>query len=562
MSPCCNAALSKFFFFFLFFYLAVVAGVFNGGALVLEWELSEKLFVETSFCLVLDWISCLFSMSVLYISGCVCVFSGFYLSHDKFLEKFFVLLKLFVVSMVVLVLFPSYLGLMVGWDGLGVISFLLVIYYLSSCSLSSGMITVLSNRVGDVCFILAISLMSSSLSFGMWGESFVSGFVLGIFLMMGSMTKSAQVPFSAWLPEAMSAPTPVSSLVHSSTLVTAGVYVLIRFSAYLSEFEMYMLSISSMVTMLLAGSSACMESDLKKVVALSTLSQVGMMMFAISLGANVIAFFHLLVHAFFKALMFMCMGGVIYYSGSCQDSRFLGGVWNKLPFTSCLFLFSNFSLMGFPFFSGFYSKELIVGAALSLNVGLMAVVLFFMCLAFTISYSFRTLNLVMQDMSVFSLKFYSMENGYYLSSLLLMMNGAISTSLIMQSILKEFSTVSFVNPSVFYSVLLLLVMFLFNLVLLFNCLSKKSFMSLTKNFFKSMWFLSIISGNFISSKLLMMISSYIVYVEMGWIRAFIGSKVINSISMAFRNKIWEMNMNFFGVILFVFLSVFLILKVF
>lgn len=124
----------------------------------------------------------------------------------------------------------------------------------------------------------------------------------------------------------MSAPTPVSSLVHSSTLVTAGVYVLIRFRAYLSEFEMYILRISSIVTILLAGSRACIESDLKKVVALSTLRQVGIIMFAIRLGANVIAFFHLLVHAFFKALIFMCIGGVIYYRGSCQDSRFLGGV--------------------------------------------------------------------------------------------------------------------------------------------------------------------------------------------------------------------------------------------
>lgn len=203
-----------------------------------------------------------------------------------------------------------------------------------------------------------------------------------------------------------------------------------------------------------------------------------------------------------------------------------------------------------------------MGAALSLNVGLIAVVLFFMCLAFTISYSFRTLNLVIQDMSVFSLKFYRIENGYYLRSLLLIINGAISTSLIIQSILKEFSTVSFVNPRVFYRVLLLLVIFFFNLVLLFNCLRKKSFISLTKNFLKRMWFLRIISGNFIRSKLLMMVSSYIVYVEMGWIRAFIGRKVINSISIVFRNKIWEMNINFFGVILFVFLSVFLILKVF
>lgn len=171
--------------------------------------------------------------------------------------------------------------------------------------------------------------------------------------------------------------------------------------------------------------------------------------------------------------------------------------------------------MGFPFFSGFYSKELIVGIALSLNVGLMAVLLFLLCLGFTISYSFRTLNLVTQDISVFSLKFYRIENGYYLRSLLLIMNGAINTRLIIQRILKEFSTVSFVNPRVFYRGLLLLVIFLFNLVLLFNCIKKKSFIGVTKNFLRRMWFLRTISGNFISSKLLILICSYIVFVEMG-----------------------------------------------
>nr|BAB83792.1 NADH dehydrogenase subunit 5 [Ruditapes philippinarum] len=528
----------------------LVSGVLKGSVLVLEWEMSEKFFMEMGFCMVLDWVACMFVLSVLFISGCVSIFSGFYLSHENFLKRFFFLVQLFVLSMILLILFPNYLGLMVGWDGLGVVSFLLVVYYLSSNSLSAGMITALSNRIGDVCFLLVIGLMSSMLSYSMWGVLLMSGFFMGFLMMLGSMTKSAQVPFSAWLPEAMAAPTPVSTLVHSSTLVTAGVYVVIRFSEYLGELEKYLLMVFSMVTMFLAGSSACAEVDMKKVVALSTLSQVGMMMFVISVGANTIAFFHLLVHAFFKALMFMCVGGVIFYSGSCQDARLLGGAWFKLPLTSVLFLFSNLSLMGFPFFSGFYSKELIVGVCLSSNCGFLSFILLVVCLALTACYSIRSIGLVFQDMGLSSLSFYSMENSYYLLSLLLMMNGAVMMSIVMQSLIKEFLAVSFIKGSLFYSLLIMVVVFLFNLVLFFTVSMKTMFLGFSKDFFSSMWFLSLISGNLISVGVLTTISKYINYVEMGWIRTYLWQSGVKNMFMGMSNKVLKINFNMVGLVMF------------
>nr|AAP74599.1 NADH dehydrogenase subunit 5 [Ruditapes philippinarum] len=543
-------ALSYFFFFLFFFFLMLVSGVLKGSVLVLEWEMSEKFFMEMGFCMVLDWVACMFVLSVLFISGCVSIFSGFYLSHENFLKRFFFLVQLFVLSMILLILFPNYLGLMVGWDGLGVVSFLLVVYYLSSNSLSAGMITALSNRIGDVCFLLVIGLMSSMLSYSMWGVLLMSGFFMGFLMMLGSMTKSAQVPFSAWLPEAMAAPTPVSTLVHSSTLVTAGVYVVIRFSEYLGELEKYLLMVFSMVTMFLAGSSACAEVDMKKVVALSTLSQVGMMMFVISVGANTIAFFHLLVHAFFKALMFMCVGGVIFYSGSCQDARLLGGAWFKLPLTSVLFLFSNLSLMGFPFFSGFYSKELIVGVCLSSNCGFLSFILLVVCLALTACYSIRSIGLVFQDMGLSSLSFYSMENSYYLLSLLLMMNGAVMMSIVMQSLIKEFLAVSFIKGSLFYSLLIMVVVFLFNLVLFFTVSMKTMFLGFSKEFFSSMWFLSLISGNLISVGVLTTISKYINYVEMGWIRTYLWQSGVKNMFMGMSNKVLKINFNMVGLVMF------------
>ena len=198
-------------------------------------------------------------------------------------------------------------------------------YYINRGSLSAGIITAIRNRIGDVCFILAIGLFSSFLSYRLSGGDVFELIILGVLIILGRITKRAQVPFSAWLPEAIAAPTPVSTLVHSSTLVTAGVYVLIRFRDYLGEAEKSILIILSMMTILLAGRSGVFEVDIKKVVALSTLSQVGIMMFTISIGANVVAFFHLLVHAFFKAGIFICVGGVIFYRGY-QDARFLGGV--------------------------------------------------------------------------------------------------------------------------------------------------------------------------------------------------------------------------------------------
>nr|YP_010254938.1 NADH dehydrogenase subunit 5 [Venerupis aspera]QUA05877.1 NADH dehydrogenase subunit 5 [Venerupis aspera] len=538
------------FFFFFFFFLFYMSCVMGGSGLVVEWELSEKMVGEMGLCMVVDWVSCLFLMSVVYISGCVSVFSGFYMSHEKFVKRFLYLVQSFVLFMILLILFPSYLGLMVGWDGLGVVSFLLVVYYMNSESLSAGMITALSNRVGDVFFIVAIGVMSCSLSYNVSSGLDLSPAVLGFLVMGGSMTKSAQVPFSAWLPEAMAAPTPVSTLVHSSTLVTAGVYVLIRFGDYLGEFEKCMLMVLSMVTVVLAGSSGCAEVDMKKVVALSTLSQVGMMMFAISLGASVVAFFHLLVHAFFKALMFMCVGGVIFYSGGFQDARYLGGLWYKLPLTSSLLIFSNLSLMGLPFLSGFYSKELIVGSYLLGSCNLVGFGLLFLSLGFTMCYGTRMVGLMLQDMGLCSVSHYKMESSYYLGSLVLMSGGAVGTSVFMQSQLSDLVVGNFMKGELMYGWLVGVALGMLNVCLLLSLSSGSNSVIKLKEFLSSMWFAKHLSGNVISSKFLMGVSYLVSYVEMGWIRGYVWEKGVQEMMMGVSNKVRKGNFNFFGLILF------------
>nr|AJC10832.1 NADH deshydrogenase subunit 5 [Macoma balthica]AJC10845.1 NADH deshydrogenase subunit 5 [Macoma balthica] len=349
--------------------------IMNGGSVVVELDMLTSGVLNISIPFMLDVYSVLFSLVVIMISSCVMLYNGFYMDAEQYYNRFSKLVLLFVISMLFLVMIPNFLGLMLGWDGLGLTSYLLVIYYQDKRSLGSGTLTVLSNRVGDVLFFIAISLSSALSSWGFVEMSMgeVSSVFCGI-VVVGCMTKSAQMPFSAWLPAAMAAPSPVSALVHSSTLVTAGVYVLIRFSGCIVGGWYLFLGIVSSLTMLMSAISAVFEPDVKKVVALSTLSQLGVMMLAISVGAVSVCFFHLVSHALFKALMFLCVGSVIHFSG-IQDLRYLGAFAYKSPIIMGWLIVACLSLMGFPFLSGFYSKDLVIESFLS---GGLSLVLFLM----------------------------------------------------------------------------------------------------------------------------------------------------------------------------------------
>lgn len=234
-------------------------------------------------------------------------------------------------------------------------------YYKDKVSLGSAIITFLRNRIGDGLLIVGIGLFRFV---GGWhfvdlGVCVVRSLFVGL-VVLGSITKRAQIPFSAWLPAAMTAPTPVSALVHSSTLVTAGVYVVFRFSARMRfEWCIFLLFVSSL-TIMMAGLRACLEYDLKKVIAFSTLSQLGVMMFSLAIGSPFIGIMHLVIHALFKSIIFLCGGYFIFISGGIQDSRFIGGVWNKYPIVSFWLVCSCLCLMGLPFLRGFYSKDFII----------------------------------------------------------------------------------------------------------------------------------------------------------------------------------------------------------
>jgi NADH-ubiquinone oxidoreductase chain 5 len=209
--------------------------------------------------------------------------------------------------------------------------------------------------------------------------------------MLAAMTRSAQIPFSAWLPAAMAAPTPVSALVHSSTLVTAGVYLIIRFSSLIISRDMFclFLMLISTLTMFIAGVCANLETDLKRVIALSTLSQLGLMMIILSMGFVNLAYFHLLTHALFRALLFMCAGAVIHSRGESQDVRFIGGLVISMPIISVCINIANLALCGFPFLAGFYSKDRLIEASFRGGYNFFIVILLILSVGLTSIYSFR-----------------------------------------------------------------------------------------------------------------------------------------------------------------------------
>nr|YP_009642902.1 NADH dehydrogenase subunit 5 [Gari elongata]QCQ20466.1 NADH dehydrogenase subunit 5 [Gari elongata] len=414
------------------------------GVLLLEVDVLGGELLNISVPIILDMYSVMFSFVVLLISSSVMLYNGFYMDGEVFYSRFCKLVLLFVLSMLFLVYIPSLLGLMVGWDGLGLTSYLLVIYYQDKRSLGSGTLTVLSNRIGDVLFFIGIGLASSISSWGFMDLGEGGGYLFWGFIVVGCMTKSAQIPFSAWLPAAMAAPSPVSALVHSSTLVTAGVYVLIRFSACISGGWFMFLGMASTLTMLMSAISAVFEPDAKKVVALSTLSQLGVMMFAIAVGAVSVCYFHMVSHALFKALMFLCIGAVIHFSG-IQDLRYLGGFLYSSPIIMAWLTVACLSLMGFPFLAGFYSKDLVLEAFLTGSVSYIFLVMVVLATCLTGFYSGLVLYSVMKlslNVSYSS----SMISSYYVVIPCSVLGvGALIGGMIMQSLSLGFNVNFYVD---------------------------------------------------------------------------------------------------------------------
>uniref|UniRef100_UPI0030FE687B NADH dehydrogenase subunit 5 n=1 Tax=Neopanorpa longiprocessa TaxID=757038 RepID=UPI0030FE687B len=393
-----SICLISFMFLFMISMTCFIMGVYflvMDLVYFIEWELLSLNSSSIVMTFLFDWMSLLFMSFVLLISSLVIFYSKEYMSGDLNINRFILLVLMFVLSMMLLIISPNLISILLGWDGLGLVSYCLVIYYQNVKSYNAGMLTALSNRIGDVMLLLSIAWM---LNYGSWNyifylECMKNSFdmmLIGCLVMVAAMTKSAQIPFSSWLPAAMAAPTPVSALVHSSTLVTAGVYLLIRFNVLLIDTYLgKILLLISGLTMFMAGMGANFEFDLKKIIALSTLSQLGLMMSILAMGFAKLAFFHLLTHALFKALLFMCAGAIIHNMKDFQDIRAMGGLVIHMPLTISCFNIANLALCGMPFLAGFYSKDLILEVVSLSYLNMFSFILYFFSTGLTVCYSLR-----------------------------------------------------------------------------------------------------------------------------------------------------------------------------
>nr|ALK03386.1 NADH dehydrogenase subunit 5 [Lepetodrilus schrolli] len=519
--------------------------VFTNSSILVEWEILSVSSTSLTLPLILDPVGIMFSNVVCLISACVMMFSTSYMSNDVFLPRFIWLVMLFVLSMNLLIFIPSLASMLIGWDGLGIVSFALIIYYPNMKSLSAGMITALANRIGDVMLLLAIGFTALQ---GHWNVLFMwdtpLSFMTASCLVIAGMTKSAQIPFSAWLPAAMAAPTPVSALVHSSTLVTAGIFLLIRFFPFLNTFKFFsiMLLFVAVLTMFMAGISANYEYDLKKVIALSTLSQLGVMMTSLSLGFPNLALFHLLTHALFKAMLFLCAGAIIHNNSDTQDLRNLGNLWRQMPLTvSCLNI-ANLALCGAPFMSGFYSKDLILESSLFNPSNMIMIMLIFLATGMTAAYSLR-------------LSFYSLwnqsnhlplhntfdEDVSLTSPMIILSTITIIAGSALQKLTLEFNE-SFTLPLSHKLLTILVILGGAWLASLSWNISKTSptRKSTTLNFNSSMWFLALISSQPLIFRSLILGTMTFKTLDQGWLELFGGQGVMkSSIKMSQINQIFQ-----------------------
>ena len=357
----------------------VIINQYQDNIIIAKWISSGSLDVNWS--MKIDPLSAVMLVVVTSVSSLVHIYSIGYMSHDPHKPRFMAYLSLFTFAMLMLVTSDNFIQLFFGWEGVGLCSYFLIGFWFKKDTANSAAIKAfLVNRVGDFGFALGIFLIFYLFGTVNYTEVFEliptivdkNLLFLGIninaidliclLLFVGAMGKSAQILLHTWLPDAMEGPTPVSALIHAATMVTAGVFLVVRCSPIYeySDLALNVITIVGMSTAFFAATVALVQTDIKKIIAYSTCSQLGYMFFAAGVGAYNVAMFHLFTHAFFKALLFLGSGSVIHAFKDEQNINKMGGVWKKLPYTYTLMIIGTLALTGFPFLSGFYSKDAII----------------------------------------------------------------------------------------------------------------------------------------------------------------------------------------------------------
>ncbi len=347
---------------------------------VIDWITTPKFDIDISF--IVDPLSTIYLLFITGVGFLIHVYSIGYMHEDEGFNRFIAYLNLFVFFMLILVLGDSYAMMFVGWEGVGVCSFMLIgFWYKDMANNDAAKKAFIINRIGDLGLILGMCMIffhTGTLRYDdlFISESAASGLhgwdlhLAAIFLFIGAMGKSAQIPLHTWLPDAMAGPTPVSALIHAATMVTAGIYMVARSSAIFSASDVAsdVVMWAGILTAILGATIALTQNDIKKVLAYSTVSQLGLMFTALGMGAYSIAVFHVITHAFFKALLFLGSGSVIHAMGGEQDIRRMGGLKSHLPITHITFLIGTIAISGIPPLAGFFSKDQIIAVAFEENM--------------------------------------------------------------------------------------------------------------------------------------------------------------------------------------------------
>ena len=487
---------------------------------IIEWELISLGSTTINVIFIFDFISLYFISLVRLVAGRVILFRTSYISKEVYFRRFIGLVVSFIISIFLLILRPNIIRLLLGWDGLGVTSYLLVIFYQRSKSYNAGIITALTNRIGDVGLLVSLAMI---LSYGHWTYIYDTStsknisHLLLIIIIRSACTKRAQIPFSAWLPAAIAAPTPVSALVHSSTLVTAGVYLLIRMNIFLiNTNRSNVLIILGTVTIMIAGLAAIFEIDMKKIIALSTLRQLGIMIIILGAGNPLLAYFHLISHAFFKAILFICAGIIIHNIKDYQDIRNMGSGLMSLPITISIIMVANLRLCGLPFLSGFYSKDIILEIIIIKGLRLLIMSIILLSTFLTVAYSCRIRFLVAVNL-INSESFFSIVDGdkIILTGIFILLPFSIMGGIILSWTIFSVNKLIFLPFWIKSSILVCIASAIFIIYIYYI-----NSISLSKNIFiwflSNIWFIPLTFSLTAASNFLIVSKTFTKIVEISW----------------------------------------------